>query len=146
MQQQMQMLQLRLQDADKRGDKMIQARLIMAMERIGRGQALTPYQIVELGLNEQRFALEKKRFDAEFPGGKKPPGTKSAAQPGDSDLASIKTLLDKSSLTPVQRGMLQQGIRAYGAQGAMQHLQSGKLPPGMSKDDAQAMIDFMNGN
>jgi hypothetical protein len=69
MQQQMQMLQLRLQDADKRQDRLLQARLIAAMDRVGRGGQLTSYQLAELGIRSEDLKEKKREFAITHPGG-----------------------------------------------------------------------------
>jgi hypothetical protein len=106
---------------------------------------VTPAQQHQWDIEDKNFDLATKRYNAEFPGGKKPGVTK---PPGAGDWTTIKESASIKALSPVTKASLQQGINAYGASGAATHLQNaiktGKFPPGFDADSAQSALDALN--
>jgi hypothetical protein len=103
---------------------------------------VTPAQQHQWDLENKRYDLDEKRFNAEFPGGKKPVKT---VNQGDTDWKTIGQSDPVKKLDPEVRAALQQGVSAYGLQGVITHLRGGAIPPGLNQTQAQKMLKAVGG-
>jgi hypothetical protein len=72
--QQKQEFEQRLEQARAMHDQSLAQALTLALTRNARGESITPVEAARLGLDEKKYDLDLKKFNAEYPGGKKPLG------------------------------------------------------------------------